>query len=346
MNYNLKKAQQKLIECNTDFKGKKGTFEFFNNMITTLKKVSSKKNDTEETCTICLCEFTGDDIGLTSCGHMYCFNCISQSIQANQACPVCRKKITMANIHKISYEIPVVKTDNIEIKDKISLINKIGTKLTNLVMYIRKYKCKRVIFSQWDSMLINIGDVLNTYGIKNVFCRGNVWVRDKAIRDFTNIDDIDVIMLSSESAASGTNLTAAEEVILIDPIYGNYETRRNAEWQAIGRVYRMGQTKQVRVVRLIMKDTVEEEIYYMNIEDDKKYKEDISMIHFEDDMINMNEEEIENIAKIADENEKKKIIKIKTSKKKKTPKANESDNDSNNSDNNSENDNLSDHDNE
>ena len=58
-------------------------------------------------------------------------------------------------------------------------------------------------------------------------------------------------MLSSESAASGTNLTAASTVILLDPVYGTYEYRRNTEWQAIGRAYRMGQTKKVTVVRFL-----------------------------------------------------------------------------------------------
>jgi len=34
------------------------------------------------------------------------------------------------------------------------------------------------------------------------------------------------------------------------------------ESQAVGRAYRQGQTKRVTVVRMIMKDTVEEDAYY------------------------------------------------------------------------------------
>mgnify|MGYP000853739210 CR=1 FL=1 len=49
---------------------------------------------------------------------------------------------------------------------------------------------------------------------------------DKAIREFNSRDDIKVIMLSSERTASGTNLTKAENVILLDPVYGTYEYRR------------------------------------------------------------------------------------------------------------------------
>jgi SNF2 family DNA or RNA helicase len=110
---------------------------------------------------------------------------------------------------------------------------------------------------------------LTEHGITNLFCRGHVWQRDKAIRDFNNSNTIKVIMLSSESAASGTNLTKAEIVILLDPVYGTAEHRRNTEWQAIGRAYRMGQTKTVEVIRFVMENSVEQEIYDSNIKHDK-----------------------------------------------------------------------------
>ena len=65
--------------------------------------------------------------------------------------------------------------------------------------------------------------VLITHGINNVFCRGNIWARDKAIRDFTTKEHVKIIMLSSASAAAGTNLTAATKVILLEPVNGTYD---------------------------------------------------------------------------------------------------------------------------
>jgi hypothetical protein len=122
-------------------------------------------------------------------------------------------------------------------------------------------------------------------------------------------------MLSSESAASGTNLTAASTVILLDPVYGSYEYRRNTEWQAIGRAYRMGQQKPVTVARFIIKDTVEEEIYNMNKEEDKKFNENIKIFELNDDKITLEKDQIENMAKHAEE-----ALKKKTQKSKKTDK--------------------------
>jgi SNF2 family DNA or RNA helicase len=211
------------------------------------------------------------------------------------------KPVKQNEIYMISFELNQIdKNTSKELKDKVALIAKVGTKLANLIFYIKNSKEKCIIFSQWDDLLKKVGDVLDTYGVRNVFCRGNVWTRDKAIREFSSNENIKVIMLSSASAASGTNLTAASKVILLDPIYGTYEFRKNTEWQAIGRAYRTGQTKQVSVVRFIIKDTVEEEIYNENISTDAKFKQEIQQIVLTDDNINLSKEEIENIAKTAD----------------------------------------------
>jgi SWI/SNF-related matrix-associated actin-dependent regulator 1 of chromatin subfamily A len=189
-------------------------------------------------------------------------------VEKQSKCPICQKHVKSDEIYMIEQKIE--KVVDKETSDKASLINKVGTKLANLIFFLKKTDKHCIIFSQWDDLLKRVGDVLDDYGIKNVFCRGHVWQRDKAIREFNGDNGIKVIMLSSESAASGTNLTKAEMVILLDPVYGSYEYRRNTEWQAIGRAYRMGQTKQVTVVRFVIKGTVEEEIYNLNKKEDAK----------------------------------------------------------------------------
>jgi len=52
-------------------------------------------------------------------------------------------------------------------------------------------------------------------------------------------------MLSLENAASGTNLIEGTHVILLDPVAGTRAKAVAVETQAIGRVHRIGQTKQV-----------------------------------------------------------------------------------------------------
>jgi len=327
MNDNLINLNNKMNDAQKHYEGKKATSEFFTNMMEKINKIIDKKKNkkddesesdsdsddetNDEMCSICINKITGDDVGVTKCGHMYCFQCIKEMIEVKPKCPQCMKSINLNEIYMISFEDLTAKQDTKEINDKISLITKIGTKLANLIFYIKKCKEKCIIFSQWDDLLKKVGDVLDTYGIKNVFCRGNIWTRDKAIRDFTLKEDIQVIMLSSESAAAGTNLTAATRVILLEPVSGTYEFRKNTEGQAIGRAHRTGQTKQVSVVRFIIKDTVEEEIYNENIMEDAKFKSDVKMTILTDDNLNLTTDEINKIAEVADVNTKKKELKPK-----------------------------------
>jgi len=329
----LIKLENNLVEAEKQYQGKRTTSEFFTNMMNKINKIMQKKNkdsdncddnddDEDEMCSICLNEITGDDVGVTKCGHMYCFQCIKEMVVSNPKCPQCMKPTTQNDITMISFEDLSNKSDTKEVKDKITLIAKIGTKLANLILYIKNCKEKCILFSQWDDLLKKVGDVLDTYGIKNVFCRGNVWTRDKAIRDFTSKEDIQIIMLSSESAAAGTNLTAATKVILLEPVSGTYEFRKNTEGQAIGRAHRTGQTKQVSVVRFIIKDTIEEEIYNENIIEDTKFKNDVKMTILTDDNINLSTDEIAKIAVTAEEKTKikeskpKKKVKVKNEVKK------------------------------
>jgi len=55
-------------------------------------------------------------------------------------------------------------------------------------------------------------------------------------------------MLSLEHAASGTNLTEATHIVLMDPVAGTQAEAVSIEQQAIGRAHRMGQNKQVSLI--------------------------------------------------------------------------------------------------
>lgn len=320
-NYNVK-----LDAAKKDYHGKKSTYEYYYEVMkklkTTTENVKIFENDDEgEQCSICLSSIIGAELGVTKCGHLFCYNCVKPFIEKQSKCPLCQKHIKLDDIYRIKQKIKEVISDK-ETIDKQNLINKVGTKLANLIFFIKKSGKHAIIFSQWDDLLKKVGDVLNDHGIKNVFCRGHVWQRDKAITEFNGDNDIKIIMLSSESSASGTNLTKAEMVILLDPVYGTYEYRRNTEWQAIGRAHRMGQTKEVEVVRFIVRNTVEDEIYQLNKKEDEKLNitNNISFIdkvlETKGDEINLDDETVNEIAESVKESALKKKEKPEKLKKK------------------------------
>jgi len=313
----LKVYEAKLNELKTQYNGKKSTFDFYNDVMKRVKNIEEKhaisdsdssdsdSEDEADKCGVCCGVITSYDLGVTKCGHIYCFNCVKPYIDKNNKCPTCNKGVKPSEIYRITKATKEEKKDA-NFKDKINLINKIGTKLANLIFFLKKTNEHTIIFSQWDDLLKVIGEVLDEHGIKNIFCRGNVWQRDKAIREFNTNDKIKVIMLSSDGAASGTNLTRAKKVILVDPVYGTYEQRRNVEWQAIGRAYRMGQTANVEVVRFIIRSSIEEEIYNMNKIENDKLVEELKIFETTGDTINLENNELEELNNAIKTNETKK----------------------------------------
>jgi SNF2 family DNA or RNA helicase len=155
-------------------------------------------------------------------------------------------------------------------ENKSNDVDILGTKLAYIINYIKMTPNKyRILFSQWDYLLKEVGKVLDSNGIKHLYCQGNVYQKDKVLRLFNGKDIIEnefrIIMLSSDSTVSGSNLNNAEEVIFLDPIYGDKQYRINTENQAIGRLRRLGNNfKQIKILRLLIKDTIEEEIFKDN----------------------------------------------------------------------------------
>jgi SNF2 family DNA or RNA helicase len=217
----------------------------------------------EDSCPICMGEF--DNVVVTDCGHYFCKECIMNALNVSKkVCPMCRSSLTMKDIYCMK------KTEGTQID---YLTFKYGSKMGRLISMCKQIfndvNARIIIFSQWDRLLVNIGKTLKENGINNVYCKGNVHQRNSTIKAFKEgIHDgkeTKVIMLSLEHSASGTNLTEATHVIMMDPVDGTKEEIKAIEGQAIGRAARMGQKKQVRVIRMITKNTIEEEIYLKSL---------------------------------------------------------------------------------
>lgn len=298
---NLDKLEVKKKEAENELKGKEATCNFFNNVVERIRKTVSKEtnideknnkieklektnlmdafdnseesddSNSEDNCGICLGEIPEDGVGVTKCGHIFCHECLQMTVSKSHKCPYCNNKLENGEIYVLSYEKKKKdETLTKAQKTKAELINEVGTKLANIITYIKENNDHIIVFSQWDDLLRRVGVVLKANNIPNVFCRGNCYQRDKAIREFNEDDKIRVIMLSSDSSAAGTNLTKASKVILIDPIYGEYQYRKDQERQAVGRAHRLGQKLNISVIRFIIKDSVEEDIFKINTEEDKK----------------------------------------------------------------------------
>ena len=133
-------------------------------------------------------------------------------------------------------------------------------RLRNLQELVKNKDNRIIIFSQWDGMLRIIGKTLEENKISNVFVKGNVFCRNNSISKFRDGVETQVIMLSLDNAASGTNLNNATHVIFVEPINVEKNILSSIEKQALGRACRLGQNNKVKILRIITKNTIEETI--------------------------------------------------------------------------------------
>ncbi|KAM6229732.1 DNA excision repair protein ERCC-6-like 2 isoform 2-T2 [Porphyrio hochstetteri] len=134
--------------------------------------------------------------------------------------------------------------------------------LQQLLNHFRKNKDKVLLFSFSTKLL----DVLEQYcmasGLDYRRLDGNTKSEDRIriVREFNNIQEISICLVSTMAGGLGLNFVGANVVILFDPTWNPAN-----DLQAIDRAYRIGQYKDVKVFRLISLGTVEEMMYLRQV---------------------------------------------------------------------------------
>lgn len=52
-------------------------------------------------CPVCLDSITKTQPQSTTCGHVFCLECIRQSIRMHKKCPMCNTKLTLKQVHPL-----------------------------------------------------------------------------------------------------------------------------------------------------------------------------------------------------------------------------------------------------
>ncbi|CEL53826.1 hypothetical protein RSOLAG1IB_06607 [Rhizoctonia solani AG-1 IB] len=113
---------------------------------------------------------------------------------------------------------------------------------------------KSVVFSQWTSMLDKIEDALEEAAIRFSRLDGTMRREERSrAMDALKLDpSCEVLLVSLRAGGVGLNLTAARRVYLMDPYWNPA-----VENQAVDRIHRLGQTKPVTTIKLIIENTIE-----------------------------------------------------------------------------------------
>lgn len=116
---------------------------------------------------------------------------------------------------------------------------------------------KTLVFSLWTSFLDLLEIPMQDNGFQYTRYDGSMRPEDRtaAVKSFMEDDDIQIMLVSLSAGNAGLNLTAASQVIILEPFWNPF-----VEDQAIDRAHRIGQDKDVTVHHVLVEGTVEDRI--------------------------------------------------------------------------------------
>ncbi|CAD0105892.1 unnamed protein product [Aureobasidium uvarum] len=267
-----------------------------------LKQIQAESN---HECPICF-EEPMEEQSVTGCWHSACKKCLLELIEnatnKNELplCFNCREPINARDIFEVirhddedDEEAGVAKdkllnsfediytatqpSDSVDSQQRLPRVSlrRVNTlssaKIGALLIHLKRIKkaspaTKSVIFSQFTSFLDILEPALDGASIPYLRFDGSMAqkARVAVLTEFANRTKGCVLLLSLKAGGVGLNLTCASNVFMMDPWWS-----WAVESQAIDRVHRMGQTQEVKIVRFVVDQSIEEKM--LRVQDRKKF---------------------------------------------------------------------------
>lgn len=130
--------------------------------------------------------------------------------------------------------------------------------LLKLLDEFRQNGDRVLVFSRFAKVIEILTECLSTAGHEHLVLKGETDVseRQDLINEFNNNPDITAFLLTTGAGGTGINLAAANKVIIFDQ-----SDNPQDDIQAENRAHRLGQKREVEVIRLVSKGTIEEMVY-------------------------------------------------------------------------------------
>ena len=183
---------------------------------------------------------------------------IEKVITLQHKCPMCRATLDSAASSLVELPVATSHANTPTPSFERGASSKIAALLEILTASRTKDPTtKTVIFSQWTSFLDLLMPFLTTAGFNFVRIDGGMppAKRDAAIARFAKEEECTILLASLSIASVGLNLVMASQVVLADSWWAPA-----IEDQAVDRVYRLGQKREVTVWRLVVEGGIEERV--------------------------------------------------------------------------------------
>ena len=210
-------------------------------------------NEDDINCLICLNKMDKNNIGITKCGHIFCYTCIIHCNKLNNSCPKCRTKLDTNSIYLYKKD-----DDDLTFLYNTPIMEKLGTKINKLVLTIiniLKKKKRAIVFSNFNDNLIKIKDIIKNLNIDVILIENNQ--KGKKILEENN-DNYKVYLINYDfNFFKITRNIFIDYIIFNEPLYKN-----NNENNIKNKMLEIHNTiSHNKIINLVIKDTIENNIF-------------------------------------------------------------------------------------
>lgn len=237
-----------------------------------LRDIIDSWRNGQEKCAICMGAM--DRPTLTHCHHMFCYECIQTAYQHDRErkCPLCREPGGNHSLEELTLEAPMeeiveettcyisdIQGNTVEmpkeIHDRITQsAEQMGGKIETLFNMIQKNEEKFIVFTRFHSTWQLICKYMQQRNIQYACIEGKMTPKKRFenIQKFQSNANVKVFAMTTKTASVGITLTAGSHVVFLEPCENEAIKK-----QAIGRAWRIGQTKPVTVTTLKTEGTID-----------------------------------------------------------------------------------------
>lgn len=202
----------------------------------------------QKNCNICLTKMESKNLGITECGHLFCYTCLHDSINYKKECPQCRKKLDKENIFLYDDQSYLSEKENIK-----SIVGELGTKISNLISLIYSLKEDCIIFSNYDENLVKIQNILTQLNIPNSYI-----TKSKKLSSAKNKKCVYLINYSYNFYKLD-KLPNIKHVIFNEPYYELDNNLKKDKYLEV-----LSVLHKFKLYHLVIQDTIEEKVFQKN----------------------------------------------------------------------------------
>eukprot|EP00029_Vermamoeba_vermiformis_P013409 TRINITY_DN832_c0_g1_i1.p1 TRINITY_DN832_c0_g1~~TRINITY_DN832_c0_g1_i1.p1 ORF type:complete len:1725 (-),score=428.66 TRINITY_DN832_c0_g1_i1:31-4932(-) len=221
----------------------------------------SSANESDE-CPICHDDLSVvKDVVVLTCGHELCCPCclnmLERAMHGTIKCPSCRARMNSSELSYITRDNNNQQAQEPQIEVKGSWGTKLESVTRKIMSVLEQDKAAKIlVFSQWIDVLTLLSRALTENNIAYLQLNNQRKKFQQCLDEFKSSPTCNVLLLPVKSGGNGLNLIEATHVMIVEP------TMNPAiEAQVLGRVHRIGQTRETYVHRFVIQDTVEEKVY-------------------------------------------------------------------------------------